>query len=50
MPFLISSSNVFNYLIENKICQPEEQSLSKIELKSAKNFNLLISLSDGHQL
>ncbi|OBQ07378.1 MAG: aminoglycoside phosphotransferase [Anabaena sp. LE011-02] len=50
MPFLISFANVFNYLIENKICQPQEESLSKIELKSAKNFNLLITLSDGRQL
>ena len=50
MPFLISSTNVFNYLIENRICQPQEQPLSKIELKSAKNFNLLISLPDGRQL
>ena len=50
MTFLISSTNVFNYLVENKICQSQEQSLSKIELKSAKNFNLLISLPDGRQL
>jgi hypothetical protein len=50
MPFLISSTNVFSYLVENKICQLHEQSLSKIELKPAKNFNLLISLSDGRQL
>ncbi|MDD1421213.1 aminoglycoside phosphotransferase family protein [Dolichospermum sp. ST_sed1] len=50
MAFLISSTNVFNYLVENKICQSQEQSLSKIELKSAKNFNLLISLPDGRQL
>ena len=50
MPFIISFTNVFNYLVENKICQPQEESLSKIELKSAKNFNLLITLSDGRQL
>ncbi|MBS9391944.1 MAG: aminoglycoside phosphotransferase family protein [Dolichospermum sp. OL03] len=50
MSFLISFANVFNYLVENKICQPQEESLSKIELKSAKNFNLLITLSDGRQL
>jgi len=50
MTLLISSTNVFNYLVENKICQPQEQSLSKIELKSAKNFNLLISLPDDRQL
>jgi hypothetical protein len=50
MTLLISSTNVFNYLVENKICQSQEQSLSKIELKSAKNFNLLISLPDDRQL
>ena len=50
MPFIISFANVFNYLVENKIWQPQEESLSKIELKSAKNFNLLITLSDGRQL
>ncbi|MBO1058304.1 MAG: phosphotransferase [Dolichospermum sp. JUN01] len=50
MSFLISFANVFNYLVENKICQRQEESLSKIELKSAKNFNLLITLSDGRQL
>ncbi|MFM6184014.1 MAG: T3SS effector HopA1 family protein [Dolichospermum sp.] len=50
MPFIISSSNVFDYLIKHQICHPQEQSLSKIELKPAKNFNLLISLADGRQL
>ncbi|MFM7368118.1 MAG: aminoglycoside phosphotransferase family protein, partial [Sphaerospermopsis kisseleviana] len=50
MPFLLSSQNVFPYLISQGICTQAEQSLSKIELKSAKNFNLLVSLPDGSQL
>ncbi|MTJ08928.1 MULTISPECIES: phosphotransferase [unclassified Anabaena] len=50
MPFLISSANVFDYLVDHKIIHPQDQSLIKIELKSAKNFNLLISLPDGRQL
>lgn len=50
MPFLISSSNVFDYLIKHKICHPQDNSITKIELKPAKNFNLLISLADGRQL
>ncbi|MBD2292461.1 phosphotransferase [Anabaena sphaerica FACHB-251] len=50
MPFLLSSQTVFPYLISQGLCTQEEQSLSKIELKSAKNFNLLVSLPDGRQL
>lgn len=50
MPFLLSSQNVFSYLISHGLCTQAEQSLSKIELKSAKNFNLLVSLPDGSQL
>ncbi|MFM6277701.1 MAG: aminoglycoside phosphotransferase family protein, partial [Dolichospermum sp.] len=50
MAFFISSSNVFNYLIEHGICNSQDDSITKIELKPAKNFNLLISLADGRQL
>ncbi|MFM2064906.1 MAG: hypothetical protein RLZZ507_4577 [Cyanobacteriota bacterium] len=50
MTFLLSSQNVFNYLISQGLCTQEEQSLSKIELKPAKNFNLLVGLPDGRQL
>jgi thiamine kinase-like enzyme len=48
--FLLSSQNVFGYLISQGLCTQKEQSLSKIELKPAKNFNLLISLPDGRKL
>lgn len=50
MTFLLSSQNIFNYLIDRKICHPEDVSLSKIELKPAKNFNLLVTLPDSSQL
>lgn len=50
MPFILSSQNVFNYLISKGLCTQEEQSLSEIELKPAKNFNLLVSLPDGRKL
>ncbi|QSJ15931.1 aminoglycoside phosphotransferase family protein [Nostoc sp. UHCC 0702] len=50
MPFLLSSQNVLDYLIPLGLCTQEEQSLAKIELKPAKNFNLLISLPENRQL
>ncbi|WP_435183204.1 phosphotransferase family protein [Cylindrospermopsis raciborskii G7] len=50
MPFVLSSENVFYYLISQRICTQEEQSASKIDLKSAKNFNLLLTLPDNRQL
>jgi Phosphotransferase enzyme family len=50
MPFLLSYKNVFEYLIRQGICSEENQSLVKIELKPAKNFNLLLTLPDGRQL
>ncbi len=50
MPFLISSTNVFDYLVNHEICHPQDESLSKIELKPAKNFNLLISLPEERQI
>ena len=50
MPLLISSTNVFDYLVNRGICPPQDESLSKIELKPAKNFNLLISLPQERQI
>jgi len=50
MKFLLSSQNVFAYLIENALCDPEAEAKSKIELKSAKNFNLLLSLPSDRKL
>ncbi len=48
--FLLSSQNVFSYLISQGMCTQQEQSLSKIELKPAKNFNLLVTFPEKRQL
>ncbi|MEH1970144.1 phosphotransferase family protein [Nostoc sp.] len=48
--FLLSSQNAFDYLILQGLCTQNEKSSSKIELKLAKNFNLLISLPDERKL
>lgn len=50
MAFLLNSKNVFEYLIGKGICTQEEQALCKIELKYAKNFNLLLSLPGNRKL
>jgi Phosphotransferase enzyme family len=49
-PFILSSQNVFDYLISLNLCTPDEQSLSKVELKPAKNFNLLVTFPEGRKL
>ncbi|MBW4645357.1 MAG: aminoglycoside phosphotransferase family protein [Goleter apudmare HA4340-LM2] len=49
-PFILSSQNVFDYLISQGICAKHDQSLSEIELKPAKNFNLLLTLPEGEKL
>ncbi|MBD2361873.1 aminoglycoside phosphotransferase family protein [Anabaena minutissima FACHB-250] len=49
-PFILSSQNVFEYLNSLKLCTPDEQSFSKVELKAAKNFNLLINFPEGRKL
>ncbi|MEH1944188.1 MAG: aminoglycoside phosphotransferase family protein [Nostoc sp.] len=50
MTLVLSSENVFNYLATQNIFTQEEEDLSQVELKFAKNFNLLLSLQDGRQL
>jgi len=50
MAFSLSSQNVFEYLVRQKLCVQKELSLSQIELKVAKNFNLLLSLPDRGKL
>lgn len=50
MAFLLNSHNLFSYLVEYGFCTQAEQALSQIELKAAKNFNLLLSLPDGRKL
>lgn len=50
MTFLLSSQNIFEYLVRHELCTHQEQALSQIEPKVAKNFNLLVSLQDGRKL
>ncbi|WP_414572347.1 phosphotransferase family protein [Nostoc sp. CCY 9925] len=50
MTFLLSSENVFEYLLEQKLSFQQEQTLKQVELKAAKNFNLLLSLQNDRQL
>ncbi|BBD70784.1 hypothetical protein NIES4072_71500 [Nostoc commune NIES-4072] len=50
MTFLLSSENVLEYLLNKNLFVQKEQALSKVELKDAKNFNLLVSLQDNRQL
>ncbi|MEA5507512.1 aminoglycoside phosphotransferase family protein [Halotia wernerae UHCC 0503] len=50
MKFLLSSQNVFDYLLRQNICTHQKQNLSQVELKAAKNFNLLLSLQDDRHL
>ncbi|QLE56327.1 phosphotransferase family protein [Nostoc sp. TCL26-01] len=49
-PFLLSSQNVFDYLMSLDLCTLDEQLSSKIELKPAKNFNLLVTLANGRKI
>lgn len=49
MAFALSSQNVFDYLIEQGLCSQEEQAQSKVELKYAKNFSVLLSLPGGRK-
>jgi hypothetical protein len=50
MVLLLSSQNVFEYLIEKGFCTQEEKEKSKLEPKIAKNFNLLVSLPNERQI
>jgi hypothetical protein len=50
MTLLLNSQNVFKYLVGQSICTQEKPDFSQIELKFAKNFNLLLSLQDGRKL
>ena len=52
MVFLLSSKNICNYLKKKNICPEIKQELNEhnIESRSAKNFNLLVSLPDRSKL
>ncbi|NJR15980.1 MAG: aminoglycoside phosphotransferase family protein [Calothrix sp. CSU_2_0] len=50
MAFLLNSQNVCDYLIESRLCSREEAEKIEIELKPAKNFNLLVTLQNNRKL
>lgn len=50
MALVLSTQNVFEYPISLGLCTPEAKATSKIEIKPAKNFNLLLTLPEGRQL
>ncbi|WP_019499236.1 phosphotransferase [Pseudanabaena sp. PCC 6802] len=50
MTFVLSADNVFNYLQEHDLCTREEAENSHIEVKYAKNYNLLIGLPGDRKL
>ncbi|WP_193198124.1 phosphotransferase [Nostoc sp. MG11] len=50
MTLILNYHNVFDYLVEQGLCNQSEQSPSKIEPVAAKNFNLLLTFTDGCKL
>ncbi|NDJ24516.1 phosphotransferase [Nostoc sp. B(2019)] len=50
MAFILNYHNVFDYLVEQRLCNRSEQSPSKIEPVAAKNFNLLLTFTNGRKL
>ncbi len=50
MTFLLNSQNVCDYLTRNNLCSQVEKDQIKIELKPAKNFNLLLTLQNNEKL
>ncbi|MEM1394939.1 MAG: aminoglycoside phosphotransferase family protein [Cyanobacteria bacterium P01_H01_bin.150] len=50
MKILLNSQNVFDYLVEHDLCNPSEETISKVEPVPGKNFNLLVSFADDSKL
>lgn len=50
MTFLLSSQNVYDYLTRHNLCSQVEKDQIEIELKEAKNFNLLLTLQNNQKL
>jgi Phosphotransferase enzyme family len=48
--FLLSSQNIYTYLSESKLFNEGDFDPTKIELKHAKNFNLLLTFRNGKKL
>jgi Phosphotransferase enzyme family len=50
MSFLLSSQNIHSYLQEKGLCDISEFDIEKVELKFAKNFNLLLTLKSERMM
>ena len=50
MPFSLSFKNVFDYLIERGLCTEADKASGQVELKPAKNFNLLLRFPEKRSL
>lgn len=50
MTFVLSSDNVFDYLVQHKLCKSEDRLDVRITAKEYKNFNLLVNLRDNRSL
>lgn len=48
--FVLTSQNVFEYLVRQVLCTDKEVAPIQIEPKFAKNFNLLVTWQDGRSL
>jgi hypothetical protein len=50
MAFLLSSENVFDYLLRHGLCLSEDRSVAQVTAKEYKNFNLLVRLGNQRSL
>jgi hypothetical protein len=50
MTFLLSSENVFDYLLEQKLCDPKDRESVQVTAKEYKNFNLLVDFDSQRSL
>ncbi|MEH2083968.1 MAG: aminoglycoside phosphotransferase family protein [Nostoc sp.] len=50
MTFVLSYQNIFNYLVEHRLCTQLEEALYEVEPIKAKNFNLLLTFPDSRKL
>lgn len=50
MEFVLNTQNVFDYLVQQGLFTQAELNLGQVELKTAKNFNLLLELSNESKL
>ncbi|MBW4620096.1 MAG: aminoglycoside phosphotransferase family protein [Cyanosarcina radialis HA8281-LM2] len=50
MTFLLSTHNVFGYLIERRLCDLEDRERVQVEPRICKNFNLLVTLGKARHL